>query len=140
MRHAIRAILVCLVLVLGAGRPARAQAPAGNVVRYGLSAYYAAPGNYATSLGVPSFGWPRTYTEFSSPYGAGYGYGYYPYTVLPGYYGVRLWRPGFSVPGYLYGAGYYATASTPGMPLTGPVPPSIGAYAPGFGPPPFFSW
>ena len=61
--------------------PARAQAQAQAApVRYydGPNSIYGAPGNYGVSWGVPSYGLKRTYSEFSSPYGAGYGYGYAP--------------------------------------------------------------
>src|SRR4051794_13206780 len=89
---------------------ARAQVPVGGGmavgVPYRINPYYAAPGNYGMAYGSPSFGLTRTYTSFSSPYGAGYGYGYAPYGLLPGRYGVGLWRPGFVAPGYLYGASY----------------------------------
>ena len=44
------------------------------------------------AYGVPSFGVPRTYSVYSSPYGAGYGYGYAPASFLPGRYGVGMWR------------------------------------------------
>ena len=88
---------------------------------------------------------PRTSTTFSSPFGAGYGYGYAPYGMLPGKYGVGLWRPGFVAPGYLYGASYYRSVAVP--PVTIPEPP-IGDYAPGFGapspltygPPSYYGW
>lgn len=92
-------------------------------------------GHYGTSWGVASFGIPRTYTTFSSPSGLGYGYGYPPYGVLPGRFGVGLWRPGFVAPGYTYGSAYgYNTFPYPyrsGGPMYGP---PMGAYAPGFGP------
>ena len=56
---------------------ARAQAPVGPpglpVTR--LNGWFAAPGYYGMSYGVPSYGSVRTYSEFSSPYGAGYAYG-----------------------------------------------------------------
>lgn len=116
---------------------ARAQA-AGFVPSdpYRINGYYAAPGYYGMSYGSPSVGMPRTYTTFASPYGGGYGYGYAPYGLLPGRYGVGLWRPGFVTPGYLYGASYYRTFPVPYGPnaYVGPAPP-IGLYAPGFGPP-----
>src|SRR6516164_747212 len=80
--------------------PVRAQ---GVVRFYGADARaYAPPGLYGMAYGFPAYGVPRTYTEFSSPYGMGYGYGYPPATVLSGRYGVGLWRPGFIAPGYIY--------------------------------------
>jgi hypothetical protein len=106
-----------------------------------MNGYFAAPGLYGMSYGSASYGMPRTYTSFSSPYGGGYGYGYAPYGLLPGKYGVGLWRPGFESPGYVYGASYYYR--TFAVPYTtaaaGPLPP-VGAYAPGFGPPTFYGW
>jgi len=102
---------------------------------YRINGYLAAPGYYGMSYGSPSLGSIRTYSSFSSPYGAGYGYGYAPYGLLPGRYGVGLWRPGFVTPGYLYGASYYRTFPVPYPPnWVGPTAP-IGLYAPGFGPP-----
>jgi hypothetical protein len=96
---------------------------------------YAAPGNFGMAYGTASYGVPRTYTAFSSPYGPGYGYGYAGAGYLPGRYGVGLWRPGFVAPGYVYGSGFYRTFPVPYRPVTGgPVPPPVGAYAPGFGP------
>jgi hypothetical protein len=103
---------------------------------YRVNSSIGLPNLYGTSWGVASFGIPRTYTTFASPYGAGYGYGYQnSYGVLPGRYGVGLWRPGFVSPGYTYGSAYgYNTFPYPyraGGPMYGP---SIGNYAPGFGP------
>jgi hypothetical protein len=137
MRHWLGAIVVGAAVLATAGA-ARAQYYTG--LYQGGAPMYAAPGFYATTWGVPSYGFPRTYTVFTSSYGPGYGYGYYPYTVLPGYYGARIWRPGYAVPGYMYGARYYGTVTTPYR----PVPPAwavpLGYYAPGFGPPAFFAW
>jgi hypothetical protein len=115
---------------------ARAQgAFSGVSTPYRINGYYAAPGYYGMAFGSPSFGVPRTYTTFASPYGPGYGYGYAPYGLLPGRYGVGLWRPGFVTPGYLYGASYYRTFPVPySSSWVGPTAP-IGLYAPGFGPP-----
>ena len=121
----------------------RAQAVAGGVVvseaPYRLNPYFAAPGSYGMMLGSPSYGSVRTYTEFSSPYGAGYNYGYAPSAFLPGRYGVGLWRPGFVTPGYTYGASYYSyrtfAVGNPGAPS-----PPVGVYAPAFGPPSFYGW
>jgi hypothetical protein len=102
--------------------------------------YYAAPGAYGMSYGFPSYGSVRTYTEFSSPYGAGYAYGYPPYSYLTGRYGVGLWRPGFSAPGYSYGASSYRTFAVPyGSLPPGPLPP-VGAYAPYLGPSAYYAW
>ncbi len=90
---------------------------------------------FGTSYGVASFGVPRTYSSFSSPYGAGYGRGYAPTSFLPGPYGIGLWRPGSQAHGTLYGVPYhYRTFPYPYRP--GPVRygPPMGVYAPGFGP------
>ncbi len=100
---------------------------------------FEAPGMYGVAYGYPSFGVPRTYTSFSSSYGAGYGYGYAPYGFVPGRYGVGLWRPGFVAPGYIYGASYYRTFPVPYRPYGGSVPP-LGLYAPGYGPPGYVAW
>jgi hypothetical protein len=139
MRQFLWTIVVGAAVTATAGT-ARAQLYGQMVGQSGLAPYYQAPGNFSTTWGVPSFGIPRTYSQFASPYGAGYGFGYYPYTVLPGYYGARLWRPGFAVPGYFYGAGYYGTVSTPYRPLTNGMAVPFGYYAPGFGPPSFYAW
>lgn len=102
--------------------------------------FYAAPGFYGTSLGTPSYGSVRTYSEFSSPFGAGYGYGYAPASFLPGPYGVGLWRPGVVSPGYYYGASYhsYRTFPAPYTPGSTVETPPFGAYAPAFGPPLYY--
>jgi hypothetical protein len=95
--------------------------------------YYQSPGLYGMAYGTPSFGYPRTYSNFSSPYGGGFAYGYAPYGLMPGPFGVELWRPGVAVPGYVYGSSYYYTYSYPAR-VYAPQPP-VGVYAPGFGPP-----
>jgi hypothetical protein len=127
----------CVALVL-ALTPAATRAQAvysGFSDPYRINGYYAAPGNYGMAYGSMSAGVPRTYTTFSSPYGGGYGYGYAPYGLLPGRYGVGLWRPGFVTPGYAFGASYYRTFPVPyasGVPAWSP---PVGVYAPAFGPP-----
>lgn len=134
------AVVLTVALVPAA---ARAQSPVGRVVAapaaYRMNPYYAAPGSYGMMLGTPSYGSVRTYSEFSSPYGAGYNYGYGPSRFLPGRYGVGLWRPGFVTPGFTYGASYdsYRTfaVGTPGAP-----PPGVGVYAPAFGPATMDGW
>jgi hypothetical protein len=131
-----------LIVVVGSVLPAFSGQAHGqtvipnNSMPFRVGDYAGLPTLYGTSWGVASFGIPRTYTTFSSPYGAGYGYGYQnSYGVLPGRYGSGLWRPGFVAPGYTYGAAYgYNTFPYPykaGGPMYGP---SIGVYAPGFGP------
>lgn len=107
----------------------------------GLSPYYAAPGNYGTAYGYPSYGYPRTYTSFSSPYGGGFGYGYAPYGYASNRFGVGLWRPGYTVPGYSYRSSYYWTFAPAPIrpPVAAPFPP-FGTYAPGFGPAGVYGW
>ena len=135
---------LALALALGTSA-ARAQVEAGGVVvpptPFRVNPYFAAPGYYGMAYGSQSYGLTRTYTSFSSPYGAGYGYGYAPYGMLPGRYGVGLWRPGFVAPGYVYGASSYRTFPVPaGAP--GPLPPAppVGVYAPAFGPGSYYAW
>jgi hypothetical protein len=126
---------------------ARAQAPApyappAPVASPPLAATplgaYDAPGNYGVAWGSASFGLPRTYSAFSSPYGGGYGYGYAPYRIPPGPYGMGLWSPGTAIPaGSLQnGEGYRVFPVPYGPAPQGAVPP-LGAYAPAFGPPAF---
>jgi hypothetical protein len=117
----------------------RSSYVSGSATEFGVTTTvvdpYAAPGNFGMAYGSASYGVPRTYTAFSSPYGPGYGYGYAGASYLPGRYGVGLWRPGFAAPGYVYGSAVYRTFPVPYRPVTGgPVPPPVGAYAPGFGP------
>ena len=142
MRQLLGMTVLGAVLALLPG-PARAQVVAGGAMNpYRINGYYAAPGLYGMSFGSPSAGLTRTYTSFSSPYGAGYGYGYAPYGMLPGRYGVGLWRPGFVAPGYAYGASYYRSFALPAA-VTGVTPlapPPVGVYAPGFGPGTFYAW
>jgi hypothetical protein len=139
MRARIGVLVIGAALVLLPGAtPARGQAAAGVVVGtpYRMNAYFAAPGYYGMAFGSASYGMPRTYTSFASPYGAGYGFGYAPYGLLPGRYGVGLWRPGFVAPGYAYGASYYRTYPVPFVSnAVAPTPP-VGVYAPAFGPSP----
>jgi hypothetical protein len=79
---------------------------------------------------------PLAYSSFASPYGGGYGYGYGPYGLLPGRYGVGLWRPGFVSPGYTYGAAYggYRTFPVPYVAGAPVATPPVGVYAPAYGP------
>jgi hypothetical protein len=114
---------------------ARGQIYTSGPAPYRVNGGMGLPDLYGTSWGVASYGIPRTYTTFASPYGAGYGYGYPNYGVMPGKFGVGLWRPGMATPGYTYGAanGYntFPYPYKPGGPMYGP---PIGLYAPGFGP------
>ena len=125
--------VLLMVAVVGSWSAAGGQASAQVPQR--INGSIGLPDLYGTSWGVASFGVPRTYTTFSSSFGPGYGYGYPNYGVLPGRYGVGLWRPGFVAPGYSYGSAYgyntFPYPYKPGGPMYGP---SIGNYAPGFGP------
>lgn len=89
---------------------------------------------YGTSWGVASYGSRRLYSEFASPYGAGYGYGYKPTSFLPGPWGIEMWRPGQAA-GTMYGSPHsYRTFPYPypaGRVVYGP---PLGVYAPAFGP------
>ncbi len=45
-----------------------------------ISRFYVAPGLYGTAYGSPSYGVPRTYSQFPSPFGGiAYGFGLKPY-------------------------------------------------------------
>jgi len=122
-----------LLLVPGAARAQVAYSDFSNPYR--INGYYAAPGYYGMAYGSPSVGLTRTYTTFSTPYGMGYGAGYAPYGLLPGRYGVGLWRPGLVTPGYVYGASYYRSFPVPYNSAVATPTAPIGYYAPGFGPP-----
>ena len=138
MRRLLSVGIVGIALALMPGSAARAQAPLA--APYRMNAIFSAPGLYGTSYGSPSFGMARTYSEFSSPYGGGYGYGLGAYGLPPSKYGVGLWRPGFVAPGYAYGASYYQTYSVPYTTATGFNGPPFGVYAPGFGPTAYYGW
>jgi hypothetical protein len=102
------------------------------------------------SYGFASYGMPQTYSVFSAYPGPSYGTNYPPYGILPGRYGVGLWRPGYVAPGYVYGASYsyypnslqyrtfpvpYSAAAYQRMP-----PPPVGVYAPALGPSTPYGW
>lgn len=134
MRRLIGLLAIGVAGMLAPGRADAQTIYGGYTPPYRVNGAIGAS-TFGTSYGVASFGVPRTYTTFSSPYGAGYGYGYPPTSFLPGPYGIGLWRPGFQAPGYVYGApNSYRTFPYPYQ--AGPVRygPSIGVYAPGFGP------
>jgi hypothetical protein len=105
------------------------------------------------SYGFASYGMPQTYSVFSAFPGPSYGSNFPPYGLLPGRYGVGLWRPGYVAPGYVYGASYYPSSAFAyrtfpvvygAGPGGGPVapPPPVGAYAPALGPAPpaLYGW
>jgi hypothetical protein len=139
----IAALAAALLLPAGA----RAQAPApvlapGQAPNAPYAAtplgVYDAPGNYGVAWGTASFGMVRSYSAFSSPYGAGYGYGYAPYRILPGAYGTGLWSPGTTLPaGALERSDGYRVFPVPYGPAPQGAVPPLGAYAPAFGPPAF---
>lgn len=145
---AILAAAIGIGLGSGLGaRPASAQGVAGTpyMSSYRVSDYFAAPGWYGTSYGFASYGFPQTYSVFTAYPGPSYGNNYPPYGLLPGRYGVGLWRPGYVTPGYVYGASYYPSSGfsyrtfpvmygTAGRAMD-PAPP-FGYYAPALGPGP----
>jgi hypothetical protein len=131
--------------------PAHAQVVAGYSPTYRVSDYLGAPGNYGMSYGFASYGMPQTYSVFSAYPGPSYGSNYPPYGILPGRFGVGLWRPGFVTPGYVYGASYYyppsnfsyrtfALGYNPGVPVNGVPLPPVGLYAPALGPSTLYGW
>jgi hypothetical protein len=144
------ALLVSLLHLALASGAARAQG-AGYSPTYRVSDYLGAPGTFGMSYGFASYGMPQTYTVFSSYPGPSYGSNYPPYGILPGRFGVGLWRPGFATPGYVYGASYYyppsnfsyrtfAVGYNPGVPVNGVPLPPVGVYAPALGPRSFYGW
>jgi hypothetical protein len=149
-------VLFAAIMSLECGTPeARAQAVVGGAYSssYRVSDYLGAPGLYGMSYGFASYGMPQTYTVFSAYPGPSYGSNYPPYGILPGRYGVGLWRPGFVAPGYVYGAASfpydsYASGSysyrtfgvgnSAGYPTASPPP--VGVYAPALGPRTLYGW
>ena len=119
---------------------------------YRLSDYLGAPGLYGMSYGFASYGMPQTYSVFSAYPGPSYGATLPPYGILPGRYGVGIWRPGFVGPGYVYGASYYyppssysyrtfAVGTAPGgVAYRVAAPPPVGVYAPALGPSTLYGW
>jgi len=119
---------------------------------YRVSEFLGAPGLYGMSYGFASYGMPQTYSVFSAYPGPSYGTTLPPYGVMPGRYGVGLWRPGFVAPGYVYGASYYYPASSFSYRTfavgTGPgvggnriaSPPPVGVYARALGPSSLYGW
>jgi hypothetical protein len=147
------AAVVAAVLGLGLGtEEVHAQGPAagGYSGSYRVSDYLGSPGSYGMSYGFASYGMPQTYSVFSAMPGPSYGTTYPPYGLMPGKYGVGLWRPGFVAPGYVYGASYYYPASSDsyrtfsvgnraGSQAASP-PPPVGVYAPALGPRTMYGW
>jgi hypothetical protein len=141
------ATIVAVVLCLGTSE-ARAQGVVGGGYSgsYRVSDYLGSPGNYGMSYGFASYGMPQTYSVFSAMPGPSYGTTYPPYGIMPGKYGVGLWRPGFVAPGYVYGASYYYPASGHSYRTfavgnrAGASPPPVGVYAPALGPRTMYGW
>jgi hypothetical protein len=156
-RRAIAKLVAFLVLGV-VGREARAQAVVGGPYSssYRVSDYLGAPGLYGMSYGFASYGMPQTYTVFSAYPGPSYGSNYPPYGILPGRYGVGLWRPGFAAPGYVDGAAAYpydsyasgsysyrtfGVGAGPGNGMSQMAsPPPVGVYAPALGPRSVYGW
>jgi hypothetical protein len=145
------ALLVGMLQLGLATGEANAQVLGGYSPSYRVSDYLGAPGLYGMSYGFASYGMPQTYTVFSAYPGPSYGSNFPPYGIMPGRYGVGLWRPGFVAPGYLYGASYYyppssfsyrtfAVGYNPGVPVNGVAPPPVGVYAPALGPSSVYGW
>ncbi len=145
-RLAVGVLTVALTIGAGANR-ASAQVGVGTpyMSSYRVSDYFAAPGWYGTSYGFASYGFPQTYSTFTAFPTSSYAANYPPYGLLPGRYGVGLWRPGYVAPGYVYGASYYPSSGmsyrtypvmygAAGRSMD-PAPP-MGYYAPSLGPGP----
>lgn len=152
LRQTLPAAVLAVVCLLGMGTAeVKAQGPVGGgySASYRVSNYLGSPGLYGMSYGYASYGMPQTYSVFSAMPGPSYGTTYPPYGLMPGKYGVGLWRPGFVAPGYVYGASYYYPASsnsyrtfavgnaagTQGVPL-----PPVGVYALALGPRTMYGW
>jgi hypothetical protein len=128
-------------------REVRAQGVAGTpyMSSYRVSDYFVGPGWYGTSYGFASYGFPQTYSVYSAFPGPSYSNNFPPYGLLPGRFGMGIWRPGYVAPGYVYGASYYPSSgfSYRTFPVMygregrsmDPTPP-FGYYAPALGPGP----
>jgi hypothetical protein len=143
---------VLSVAMAGAPSASAQVAVGGSSPTYRVSDYLGAPGTYGMSYGFASYGMPQTYSVFSAYPGPSYGSNYPPYGILPGRFGVGLWRPGLVAPGYVYGASYYYPTYTLGY-QTFPYgyragatgtrtvsPPPVGVYAPSLGPRTLYGW
>jgi hypothetical protein len=153
-------IIGAIAVMIGAsGAEAKAQAIVGGPYSssYRVSDYLGAPGLYGMSYGYASYGMPQTYSVFSAYPGPSYGSNYPPYGILPGRYGVGLWRSGLVTPGYVYGAAAYpydsyasgsnsyrtfAVGAGPGYYSATPAAPAppVGVYAPYLGPRTLYGW
>ncbi len=148
------ALFVAAAVAFGAlGVEARAQTT-GYSASYRVSDYLGAPGTYGMSYGFASYGMPQTYSVFSAYPGPSYGSTMPAYGIMPGRFGVGLWRPGFVTSGYTYGASYYQPSTyvpntaayrtfvygDPGRATGRPAPPPVGVYAPYLGPRTLYGW
>jgi hypothetical protein len=125
-----------LLLAIG-GASANAQVPALASPYSGVGSIYGAPGYYGMSYGVASYGVPRTFSGFSSPYGEGFAYGHASPAILPGRHGAGLWSSSPSAVHAVYGnTGSYRTFPARTWPYPSGFGPPVGAYAPGLGPVP----
>ncbi len=123
-------LLTTIFAVLGLGEACVAQEGGYDPP---LSRVYRAPGFYGTAWGSASYGVPRLYSNFNSPFGVNYGLGYDPSRILPGPFGQGLWTEAAGAQDWSNGyLGYrtFAHPPTPGQPT-----PGIGHYAPMLGPP-----
>ncbi|MEW4569146.1 hypothetical protein AB1L88_14875 [Tautonia sp. JC769] len=135
MRQMIGAALLGIAVSLGSAQVGRAQSVAGPAQPM-AAPVYDPPGYYGMAWGVPSYGVPRTHSNFATPFGGvGYGYGYDPYTLLPGSFGASLWRPGSRDPGDYAAPGRYSTFPIARGGVTPPSGVPVGFYAPALGPP-----
>ena len=146
------AAVLAAAIVLGSATPdVRAQVAVGGPYSssYRVSDYLGAPGLYGMSYGFASYGMPQTYSVFSAYPGPSYGTNIPPYGILPGRFGVGLWRPGFVAPGYVYGAAAFpydsyasgsysyrtfalgAGSGSRAYPIA--APPPVGVYVPHWG-------
>lgn len=148
------AVLLGSAAAIGAtAGEARAQTT-GYSPSYRVSDYLGSPGTYGMSYGFASYGMPQTYSVFSAYPGPSYGSTMPPYGIMPGKYGVGLWRPGFVTSGYVYGASYYQPSTyvpnsasyrtfvygDPGRASGRAAPPPVGVYAPYLGPRTLYGW
>jgi hypothetical protein len=151
MRMLPAALCVGILQFGFAAAEADAQVVAGYSPSYRVSDFLGAPGTYGMSYGFASYGMPQTYSVFSAYPGPSYGSNFPPYGIMPGRYGVGLWRPGFVTPGYIYGASYYyppsnfsyrtfALGYNPGVLVNGAPLPPVGLYAPARGPSTLYGW
>jgi hypothetical protein len=148
------AVIAAVLGRCSADREARAQAVVGGGYSpsYRVSDYLGAPGLYGMSYGFASYGMPQTYSVFSAYPGPSYGSTYPPYGILPGRFGIGLWRPGFVTSGYVYGTSYFyppasrsyrtfaAGTGTGGRQSGIAAPPPVGVYAPALGPRTLYGW